>query len=190
MDEADRIAGNGFDAFRGAPRRGRGEPVMQQLDVLTSQIGFTTDGNQYLTFSLGDEEYGLDILKVQEIKGYSAVTPIPNTPPYVKGAMNLRGMIIPVVDLRSKFAMADVRYNQFTVIIVVMVGVKVMGLVVDSVSDVLNIPQSDIQPAPNFGGQVDVRFISGIAKAGEKLVVLLDIDRVLVGDEVVDGGTD
>ena len=104
--------------------------------------------------------------------------------------MNLRGMIIPVVDLRTKFAMPDVSYNQFTVIIVVMVGVKVMGLVVDSVSDVLNIPQADIQPAPDFGGQVDVRFISGIAKAGEKLVVLLDIDRVLVGDEVVDGGAD
>jgi purine-binding chemotaxis protein CheW len=161
---------------------------MQQLDVLTSQIGFTTDGNQYLTFSLGDEEYGLDILKVQEIKGYSAVTPIPNTPRYVKGAMNLRGMIIPVVDLRTKFAMPEVDYNQFTVIIVVMVGTKVVGLVVDSVSDVLNIPQADIQAAPDFGSQVDVRFISGIAKAGEKLVVLLDIDRVLAGEEPVDGG--
>ena len=173
---------------RGSPRRGRGEPVMQQLDVLTSQIGFTTDGNQYLTFSLGDEEYGLDILKVQEIKGYSAVTPIPNTPRYVRGAMNLRGMIIPVVELRTKFAMPDVNYNQFTVIIVVMVGTKVMGLVVDSVSDVLSIPQSDIQAAPDFGGQVDVRFISGIAKAGDKLVVLLDIDRVLIGDDPGDGG--
>jgi purine-binding chemotaxis protein CheW len=156
---------------------------MEQLDTLNSQISFATDGSQYLTFTLGTEEYGVEILKVQEIKGYSQVTPIPNTPAYVKGVMNLRGSIIPVVDLRSKLSMAETTYNQFTVIIVVRVGAKTVGLVVDAVSDVLNIPSQDVQPAPDFGAQVDARFISGMAKAGEKLVVLLDIEKVL-GAEV------
>jgi purine-binding chemotaxis protein CheW len=155
---------------------------MEQLDALNDKISFATDGSQYLTFCLGEEEYGVEILKVQEIKGYSAITPIPNTPRFLKGVMNLRGTIVPVVDLRAKFAMAEVEYNQFTVIIVLTVGTKVVGLVVDAVSDVLNIPKTDIQPTPDFGGQVDAEFIEGLAKAGEKLVVLLDIDKVL-GDE-------
>jgi purine-binding chemotaxis protein CheW len=127
----------------------------------------------------------VEILKVQEIKGYSAITPIPNTPAYLKGVMNLRGTIIPVVDLRAKFGMAEAEYNQFTVIIVVTVGAKIMGLVVDAVSDVLNIPRTDIQETPDFGAQVDARFINGMAKAGEKLVVLLDIDKVLSGEELM-----
>jgi len=155
---------------------------MEQLDTLNSQISFATDGSQYLTFTLGAEEYGFEILKVQEIKGYSAITPIPNTPNYVKGVMNLRGSIIPIVDLRAKLAMAEAAYNQFTVIIVVRVGTKTVGVVVDAVSDVLNIPLKDIQPTPDFGSQVDARFISGLAKAGERLVVLLDIEKVLAGD--------
>jgi purine-binding chemotaxis protein CheW len=158
---------------------------MEQLDALSSQISFATDGSQYLTFTLGYEEYGVEILKVQEIKGYSAITPIPNTPAYLKGVMNLRGTIIPVVDLRAKFGMAEAEYNQFTVIIVVTVGAKIMGLVVDAVSDVLNIPRADIQETPDFGAQVDARFINGMAKAGEKLVVLLDIDKVLSGEELM-----
>jgi purine-binding chemotaxis protein CheW len=157
---------------------------MQQLDALASQIGFATEGSQYLTFSLGQEEYGVDILRIQEIRGYSAITPIPNTPPSVKGVMNLRGAIIPVVDLRAKLAMPEAEYTPFTVIVVVTVGTKTVGLVVDAVSDVLNIPTEDIQPTPDFFGQVDARYISGMAKAGEKLVVLLDLDRVLGGDRM------
>ena len=155
---------------------------MEQLDTLNSQISFATDGSQYLTFTLGTEEYGVEILKVQEIKGYSAITPIPNTPSYVKGVMNLRGAIIPIADLRAKLAMSEAAYNQFTVIIVVRVGAKTVGVVVDAVSDVLNIPTKDIQPTPDFGAQVDARFISGLAKAGERLVVLLDIDKILGGE--------
>jgi len=155
---------------------------MEQLDTLNSQISFATDGSQYLTFTLGAEEYGVEILKVQEIKGYSAITPIPNTPSYVKGVMNLRGSIIPIVDLRAKLSMAEAAYNQFTVISVVRVGAKTVGVVVDAVSDVLNIPLKDIQPTPDFGSQVDARFISGLAKAGDRLVVLLEIEKVLAGD--------
>ena len=121
----------------------------------------------------------MEILKVQEIKGYTAITPVPNTPAYLKGVMNLRGTIVPVVDLRAKFGMEAAEYTAFTVIIVLTVGTKVVGLIVDAVSDVLNIPKTDIQATPDFGAQVDARFISGMAKAGDKLVVLLDIDRVL-----------
>ena len=155
---------------------------MGQLGTLNTEISFATDDNQYLTFTLGQEEYGVEILKVQEIKGYSAITPIPNTPAYVKGVMNLRGAIIPIVDLRAKLAMSEAAYNQFTVVIVVRVGAKTVGVVVDAVSDVLNVPTDDIQATPDFGAQVDARFISGLAKAGEKLVILLDIDKVLGGD--------
>ncbi len=144
---------------------------------------------QYLTFRLGSEEYGVEILRVQEIKGYTAITPIPNTPPYIKGVMNLRGTVIPVIDLRSKFGMAEAQYNQFTVIIVVTVGPKVIGLIVDAVSDVLSIPTADVQATPDFGAQVDARYMSGMAKAGDKLVVLLDIDRTLGGDEAAPLGS-
>jgi purine-binding chemotaxis protein CheW len=152
---------------------------MEQLDTLSDQVSFGTDGNQYLTFALGQEEYGVEILKVQEIKGYVPPTPVPNTPSYIKGVMNLRGTIIPVVDLRAKLSLKETDYNQFTVIIVVTVGTKVVGLIVDSVSDVLNIPKSDVQAPPEFGSTVDVRFIDGMAKAGEKIIMLLDIDRVV-----------
>jgi purine-binding chemotaxis protein CheW len=152
---------------------------MEQLDGLSNKMSFGADGSQYLTFALGQEQYGVEILKVQEIKGYVPATPVPNTPSFIKGVMNLRGTIIPVVDLRAKLALQETEYNQFTVIIVVTVGTKVVGLIVDSVSDVLNIPQSDIQSSPEFGSDVDVRFIDGMAKAGDKIVILLNIDRVI-----------
>jgi purine-binding chemotaxis protein CheW len=142
-------------------------------------IGLQTDGSQFLTFNLGEELYGVDILRVQEIKGYTAVTKIPNTPPHIKGVLNLRGTIVPIVELRTKFGIPTIDYTAFTVIIVVVVRDKVMGLVVDAVSDVLNIDKKDIQPPPQFGVKVDVSFLNGIGKSGDKLVALLDIDRML-----------
>ncbi|OQW35842.1 MAG: chemotaxis protein CheW [Nitrospira sp. SG-bin1] len=151
---------------------------------MKEQIGLTTDGSQFLTFNLGDELYGVDILQVQEIKGYTAVTKIPNTPSHIKGVLNLRGTIVPIIELRTKFGMPTIDYTAFTVIIVVVVRDKVMGLVVDSVSDVLNIDKKDIQPSPQFGAQVDVSFLNGIGKSGDKLVALLDMDRLLAGGEV------
>ena len=146
---------------------------------LHQQIGLTTDDNQFLTFNLGEELYGVDILRVQEIKGYTAVTKIPNTPSHIKGVLNLRGTIVPIVELRTKFGLPTIDYTAFTVIIVVVVRDKVMGLVVDAVSDVLNIDKKDIQSPPQFGGKVDVSFLNGIGKSGDKLVALLDIDRML-----------
>ncbi len=148
------------------------------------QIGLATDGNQYLTFQLGDELYGVDILRVQELKGYTAVTKIPNQPSYIKGVMNLRGTIVPVVELRTTFGMATIDYTMLSVIVVVVVRDRIMGLVVDSVSDVLNISPKDIQPPPEFGTKVDVSFLNGIAKCGDKLVALLNIDRLLSEDEM------
>jgi len=143
------------------------------------QIGLTTDGNQFLTFQLGDELYGVDILRVQEIKGYTTVTKIPNTPPHIKGVLNLRGTIVPIIELRTKFGMPTIDYTMFTVIVVVVVQEKIMGLVVDAVSDVLDIDRKDIQPPPEFGAKVDVSFIKGIGKSGDKLIALLDMDRLL-----------
>jgi purine-binding chemotaxis protein CheW len=157
---------------------------MQETNTITSTVDYSGDVNQYLTFSLGEEEYGIEILKVQEIKGYSAITYIPNTPPHIKGVMNLRGTVIPVVDLRAKFGMPAVEYNKFTVIIVLTVGEKILGLVVDAVSDVLNIAPGEVRPAPDFGSRVDTKFISGVASVNDKLAVLLDINKLLSEDEL------
>ena len=150
----------------------------------TQQIGLATDGSQYLTFHLGEELYGVDILRVQEIKGYTAVTRIPNTPSHIKGVLNLRGTIVPIVELRTKFGMPTIDYTMFTVIVVVVVKDKVTGLVVDCVSDVLNIGKTDIQPTPEFGAKVDVSYLNGIGKSGDKLVAILDIDRLLTDGEL------
>lgn len=153
---------------------------------INQQIGLTTDGSQFLTFQLGEELYGVDILRVQEIKGYTAVTKIPNTPAHIKGVLNLRGTIVPIVELRTKFGMETIDYTMFTVIVVVVVREKIMGLVVDAVSDVLNIDKKEIQPAPQFGAKVDVSFLNGIGKSGDKLIALLDMDRLLSDDDLQD----
>ncbi len=145
-------------------------------------IEVAADGNQFLTFQLEDEEYGIEILQVQEIKGYSKVTPLPNTPREIRGVMNLRGTVVPIVDLRSRFGLPEAEYTRFTVIIVVTVGTKVVGLVVDAVSDVLNVGPSDLVPTPDLGAGVDTSFMTGMARTGDRLVTLLNIDR-LVGRE-------
>ena len=134
---------------------------------------------EVLVFVLGKEEYGVDILKVQEIKGYSSITPIPNTPGEVKGVMNLRGTVVPVIGLREKLAREAATYDRFTVIVVFTVGGAPTGLVVDAVTDVLDVPESEIEPPPALGGRVDTSFVAGMVKTTEKLVVLLDIERVL-----------
>lgn len=141
-----------------------------------------SDERQFLTFSLGDEEYGVDILKVQEIKGYVQTTRIPNAPEDIRGVLNLRGTIVPIVDLRRKFGLDQVEYDQFTCIVVVVVQNKIMGIIVDSVSEVMNIPSADIQPPPDFGSSLASGMLSGMAKVGDNLIILLDIDTVLIGE--------
>ncbi|MCA9185873.1 MAG: chemotaxis protein CheW [Pirellulaceae bacterium] len=137
--------------------------------------------SQFLTFALNDQEFGIEILRVQEIKNFTRLTPIPNMPECIKGVMNLRGTVVPIVDLRAKFNMPATEYNQFTVIIVVNVGTKIMGLVVDAVSDVLNVGADSIEGPPDLG-DIDTSFITGLAKSGERLVTLLNIEQLL-GDQ-------
>jgi purine-binding chemotaxis protein CheW len=149
-------------------------------DVATANTSTGTT-HQFLTFALGAEEYGVEILKIQEIKGYSAITPLPNAPHYVKGVLNLRGTIVPILDLRAKFGLPAVDTTACTVIVVVQVQGKTMGCVVDAVSDVLTVTSDAIQPTPDCHGQLDTRLLTGLAQAGEKLVILLDIDKVLGG---------
>lgn len=141
--------------------------------------GFAADGNQYLTFRLADEEYGLEILRVQEIKGYSRITPLPNTPVEIKGVMNLRGTVVPIIDLRARFGLQQTDYDRFTVIIVVTIGTKIVGLVVDAVSDVLNVGQNEMAPAPDLGAGVDTSFMKGMARTGDRLITLLNVDRLV-----------
>ncbi|MBC8089813.1 MAG: purine-binding chemotaxis protein CheW [Phycisphaerae bacterium] len=135
--------------------------------------------SQFLTFSLGKEAYGIEILQVQEIKGYTTITAIPNTPDFIRGVMNLRGTVVPIVDLRLMFGMAAAEYDKFTVIIVVTVGGRVVGLVVDAVSDVLDVVPEDVERTPELGSGIDTSYLTGLAKSGEQLVMLLDISRVV-----------
>jgi|YNPNPStandDraft_1061719.scaffolds.fasta_scaffold01055_6 purine-binding chemotaxis protein CheW len=143
---------------------------------------------KYLTFTLAGEDYGLEILKVREIIGMQEITAIPQTPPYIKGVINLRGRVIPVIDLRLKFGLPPQEYGERTCIIVVEVKTRVgpvqVGVVVDAVSEVLNVSGKDIEPTPALGSQVNVRYILGIAKARGNIKILLDIDRVLNSEEL------
>jgi len=139
---------------------------------------------EVLVFVLGGDEYGVDILKVQEIRGYDKVRPIPAAPDYVKGVINLRGAIVPVIDLRVKFRLGEVKYDQFTVVVILRFATRVFGLVVDGVSDVIALTASEVRPAPQLGTVVDASFISGVATQGERMVLLLDIERLLSTGEL------
>jgi purine-binding chemotaxis protein CheW len=154
----------------------------READVTADREG------KYLTFSMADEEYGIGILKVKEIIGMMAVTMVPQTPSYVKGVINLRGKIIPVVSLRLKFGLEEIDYTDRTCIIVVEVrtntGNVLMGIVVDAVSEVLNIRNAEIEDTPAFGTSLKTDFILGMAKAGNRVKILLDIDKVISGQEM------
>ena len=139
---------------------------------------------KHLTFLLCEEEYGIEILKVREIVGLMDVTTVPQTDNYIKGVVNLRGKVIPVIDLRLKFSMQEAEPTQETCIIVVEVSNTLVGVVVDSVSEVLDIKNSEIEKAPQFGQDVDTKFITGLGKAKGKIVILLDINEVLTHEEL------
>jgi len=138
-----------------------------------------SSGGEYLSFTLGAEHYGVDILKVQEIRGYDSVTRVPDAPDYIKGVINLRGTIVPVIDLRLKLRLDEARYDAFTVMIVLNVDNRVVGIVVDSVSDVIPLNADQIRPTPEFGAAVDTRFISGIGTQDDRMLILLDIETLL-----------
>ena len=139
---------------------------------------------EVLVFVLGSEQYGVDILKVQEIRGYDKVTPIPSAPDYLKGVVNLRGIIVPILDMRVKFRLAEVRYDEFTVVVILRLGDRVIGLVVDGVSDVVALDASEVKPAPNLGSVVDGSYIAGVATQNDRMVLLLDIEKLLSSGEL------
>ena len=151
-------------------------------DLNKRNIEKGADNGQFLTFTLQNEEYGIEILKVQEIKGFSKITPIPNAPPFVRGVMNLRGTVVPIIDLRARFSMTEKEYDQFTCIVVVNVGSRVVGLVVDTVSDVLNIPHDAIADPPELATAGDTSCITGMGKLGERIVMLLDTGKLVGAD--------
>jgi len=141
-------------------------------------------GGEFLTFRLGAEEYGIDILKVQEIRSYEQPTRIANAPSFIKGVVNLRGVIVPIVDLRLKLGCDSADYNSFTVVIVLTVKGRVVGAVVDSVSDVLALDAQTIKPAPEMNSAVDTSFITGIGSVAERMLILMDIEGLMASEEM------
>jgi len=145
---------------------------------------------QFLSFELGEEEYGVDILRVQEIRSWEPVSRIPNVPAYEKGVVNLRGAIVPIIDLRERFNLGVSTYTPLTVVVVLQASIvekgRIMGLVVDSVSDVIDVDRKTIQSAPNFGAKVSTEFINGLVSVNERMVMLLDVDKLLKLDGVDD----
>jgi purine-binding chemotaxis protein CheW len=144
----------------------------------------TAMGGEFLTFRLGGEEYGIDILKVQEIRSYEPPTRIANAPPFIKGVVNLRGVIVPIVDLRLKLGCESADYNSFTVVIVLNVKGRVVGAVVDSVSDVLALDAGAIKEAPEMSSAVDTSFITGIGSVAERMLILMDIEGLMASEEM------
>jgi len=139
---------------------------------------------QFLSFQLGAEEYGIDILRVQEIRAYEKATRMPNTPAYIKGVINLRGVIVPVIDLRMKFGLDSAEYNEMTVVVVLNLAHRTIGIVVDSVSDVLALSAGDIRPAPEFTARVDNAFVRGLATIDQRMLIIADIERLMTGAEM------
>ena len=139
---------------------------------------------EFLSFTLGAEEYAIDILKVKEIRGYGAVTPIGGAPDFIKGVINLRGVIVPVVDLRIRFGLGTVEYTPFTVLIIVDLGVRIVGIVVDSVSDVITLGAQSIHPAPDFVSTIGARYMLGLGTVGERMLIVVDIGRLMLSREM------
>ncbi|MDD2914515.1 MAG: chemotaxis protein CheW [Gallionella sp.] len=148
--------------------------------------GKTTEGNsrELLTFTLGKEEYGIDILKVQEIRGYDAVTTIANSPEFIKGVINLRGIIVPIIDMRIKFNLCNVTYNELTVVIILNVAHRVMGIVVDGVSDVIALTADQIKPAPEFSASLDMQYITGVGTVDERMIIVIDIEKLMTSRDM------
>lgn len=169
--------------------------MMQQLQQEESRsadvdgaIQASGEVDQFLTFIMADEEYGVDILSVQEIRGWESVTPIPKAPPHVKGVINLRGTIVPIVDLRQRFGLQNIEYGPLTVVIVLKVeveaGSRIMGIVVDAVSDVYSLSAAEMKAAPDLGDQVNTSYIRGLCNVNSKMVIILDINQLLGRDAI------
>ena len=155
------------------------------MGVMEKMGHSTANGaREYLTFRLDQEEYGIDILKVQEIRGYEPPTRIANAPAFIKGLVNLRGTIVPIVDMRLKFHCAQAQYDSFTVVIILSLFERVVGIVVDSVSDVLELAPDSIRPAPQIDSAIDSSCILGLGAVGERMLILLDIEKLMAGTDM------
>ncbi|HUW50066.1 MAG TPA: chemotaxis protein CheW [Sulfuricella sp.] len=144
----------------------------------------TAGANEFLTFTLGHEEYGMEITKVQEIRGYDAVTKLANTPDFLKGITNLRGIIVPIIDMRIKFNLEHAEYNDLTVVIIINVAHRVVGMVVDGVSDVITLAPDQIKPAPEFGGAIDTQYVMGIGTVDDRMLILVDIEKLMSSQDM------
>ena len=144
----------------------------------------TVTEGEYLTFVLGNEEYGIEILKVQEIRGYDTVTKIANTPEFIKGVINLRGSIVPIIDLRILFHLGEVEYNQFTVVIILNVKNRIMGIVVDGVSDVISLQASQISPVPDLVTSISTKYLVGLGTVNDHMLILVDIEQLMTSQEL------
>ena len=153
--------------------------VMEKLGDLTS-----AGAREYLTFRLDQEEYGIDILKVQEIRGYEPPTRAADAPNFIKGVVNLRGTIVPIVDMRLKFNCANAEYNSFTVVIVLNLRQRIVGIVVDSVSDVMELPPENLRPAPDLDSGIDSGAVLGLGSLGDRMLILLDIERLMSASDM------
>jgi purine-binding chemotaxis protein CheW len=140
--------------------------------------------NEFLIFTLGSEEYGIDILKVQEIRGYETVIRIANTPDFIKGVINLRGEIVPIVDLRVRFHLGDIRYDEFTVVIILYLVGRLVGMVVDGVSDVLSLTPEQIRPVPGFTATLDTHYLMGLGTLDQRMLILVDIERLVKSEDM------
>ncbi len=148
--------------------------------------GQAADGKsrELLTFTLGSEEYGIDILKVQEIRGYDAVTTIANTPDFIKGVINLRGIIVPIVDMRIKFHLGNITYNELTVVIILNIANRVVGIVVDGVSDVIALTADQLKPAPEFSAALDTQYITGLGTVDDRMIIVMDIEKLMTSRDM------
>ena len=156
---------------------------MQTGHEITDRSG-PNIASEYLTFTLGNEEYGIDILKVQEIRGYDTVTHIANAPEFIKGVINLRGVIVPIVDMRIKFKVGVPTYNEFTVVIIMNVLGRVIGMVVDGVSDVVALSPEQIKAAPEMGAAMDTDYITGLGTLNDQMLILVDIEKLMSSEEM------
>lgn len=139
---------------------------------------------EFLSFTLGNEEYGVSIQKVQELRGYDAVTRIANAPDFIKGVVNLRGIIVPIIDMRIKFNLGSPTYDQFTVVVILNIGGRVVGMVVDSVSDVITLTPEQIKPAPEMGGALATDYLVGLGTVDQRMLILVDIDKLMSSNEM------
>ena len=158
--------------------------LQPRAGAAVSQALATTGRLEVVTFTLGEEEYGIDIQKVQELRGYDAVTRIANAPEFIKGVVNLRGIIVPIIDMRIRFGIGTPSYDQFTVVIVLNIGGRVVGMVVDSVSDVITLSADQIKPAPEMGAALDTDYLIGLGTLEERMLILVDIDRLMSSEEM------